>query len=230
MRIRHNKEKPGYQVSDQANRRRTADPCLHPESTVPAPAVHTVGHAARRPLRHDKRNKPLNPTDGHIIAGTSIDQHRPRARARRALFQIAPDPRDNENAEKSSMRRTRCRSCVSVREEVQRSFEGAKKRNVAPYADYIVALKEGEDGLTPRSPSSARPCSPSRCARTAMDSSRCRGTSGWSPSTARRPAARHEAANMVPATKQEFIAVYINHGRGDQWARQAFHDLARCSA
>ena len=38
-------------------------------------------------------------------------------------------------------------------------------------------------------------------------------------------AARHEAANMVPATKQEFIAVYINHGRGDQWARQAFHDL-----
>ena len=30
---------------------------------------------------------------------------------------------------------------------------------------------------------------------------------------------------MDPATKQEFVAVHINHGRDEGWARQAFHDL-----
>ena len=35
-------------------------------------------------------NKPLNPTDGHIIAGTSIDQHRFLGRVRAAqLFRRA---------------------------------------------------------------------------------------------------------------------------------------------
>ena len=38
-------------------------------------------------------------------------------------------------------------------------------------------------------------------------------------------AARFEAANRIPETKSEFVAVYICHGRDKQWARQCFHDL-----
>jgi DNA sulfur modification protein DndB len=38
-------------------------------------------------------------------------------------------------------------------------------------------------------------------------------------------AARHEAANLEPDTKQDFVAVYICHGKDGHWARQAFHDL-----
>jgi DNA sulfur modification protein DndB len=38
-------------------------------------------------------------------------------------------------------------------------------------------------------------------------------------------AARHEASNIEPATRQEFIPVYICYGRDLQWARQSFHDL-----
>ena len=31
--------------------------------------------------------------------------------------------------------------------------------------------------------------------------------------------------NLEPATKQEFVPLYICHGRDKQWARQSFHDL-----
>ncbi len=36
---------------------------------------------------------------------------------------------------------------------------------------------------------------------------------------------RHEAANIAPETKQEFVPIYICHGLDTGWARQAFHDL-----
>ena len=35
----------------------------------------------------------------------------------------------------------------------------------------------------------------------------------------------YEAANIDPATKDDFVAVYICHGFSKNWARQAFHDL-----
>ena len=38
-------------------------------------------------------------------------------------------------------------------------------------------------------------------------------------------AARFEAANINPETKDEFIPVTICHGRSIEWARQVFHDL-----
>src|SRR5262245_59120673 len=93
--------------------------------------------------------KPLNPTDGHIIAGTAIDEHRFIGRVRASqLFQIAPDPRDTANKKKIDASHE-LQELRTIRDEVQRLFEGAKKRNVAPYAEYIVALMSGEDGLTP---------------------------------------------------------------------------------
>src|ERR1700682_564262 len=91
----------------------------------------------------------LNPTDGHIIAGTCVDQHRFLGRVRAAqLFQLAPDPRDTENKKKFDASKE-VQDLFSVREEVQRLFEGAKKKNVTPYSEYIVGLTTGEDGLTP---------------------------------------------------------------------------------
>jgi len=38
-------------------------------------------------------------------------------------------------------------------------------------------------------------------------------------------AARHEARNLNEETMQEFVPIYVCHGRDKQWARQSFHDL-----
>ena len=122
-------------------------------------------------------NKPLNPTDRHIIAGTSIDQHHFLGRVRAAqLFQIAPDPRDTENKKKLDASHE-VQELREVREEVQRLFEGAKKRNVAPYADYIVA-EGGEDGLTPPITLFSEAPLAVEVREDGTGFSRCRGTSG----------------------------------------------------
>lgn len=168
----------------------------------------------------------LNPTNGHIIAGTSLDAHRFIGRVKAAqLFQIAPDPRDAENKKKVDSSKD-LQDIQSIREEVQRNFEGAKKKNVPAYADYIVSLATGEDGITPpitlyveqlleveqRDDGSAFIQIPWEEKLVAIDGET-------------QLAARHEAANVEPETKQEFIAVSIVHGRDKGWARQAFHDL-----
>jgi DNA sulfur modification protein DndB len=168
----------------------------------------------------------LNPTDGHIIAGTAIDEHRFIGRVRAAqLFQIAPDPRDTENRKKLDASHE-LQELRGIREEVQRFFEGAKKRNVVPYAEYIVGLKSGDDGLTP-------PITLFSVDNLAVET-RADGTGfiqvPWDKRLVAidgetQLAARHEAANLEPETKHEFIAVYINHGRDEGWVRQAFHDL-----
>jgi DNA sulfur modification protein DndB len=170
--------------------------------------------------------KPLNPTDGHVIAGTALDEHRFVGRVRAAqLFQIAPDPRDTENKKKLDASHE-LQELRGIREEVQRLFEGAKKRNIEPYAEYIVGLKRGEDGLTP-------PITLFSEAPLAVEA-REDGTGfiqvPWDQRLVAidgetQLAARHEAANRDPTTKNDFVAVYINHGRDEGWARQAFHDL-----
>lgn len=168
----------------------------------------------------------LNPTNGHIVAGTKIDEHRFLGRVKAAqLFQIAPDPRDSENKKKLDASKE-LQDMQGVREEVQRLFDGAKKKNVPAYAEYIVALHEGEDGLTPcitlysekpldvleREDGSAFIQVPWEEKLIAIDGET-------------QLAARHEAKNLEPATLQHFVPVYICHGRHKTWARQAFHDL-----
>ena len=91
----------------------------------------------------------LNPTDGHIIAGVVLDDHRFLGRMRAAqLLQLTKDPRDTEDlkrvaadADLDAVRR--------IRSEVQRLFEGAKAKNVEPYARYIVAVHHGQPGMAP---------------------------------------------------------------------------------
>jgi DGQHR domain-containing protein len=169
---------------------------------------------------------PLNPTDGHVVAGTKVDEHRFLGRVRASqLFQIAPDPRDTENKKKHDASKE-LQDLLDVREEVQRMFEGAKKKNVDPYCEYMIALHAGEDGITPVI---------TLYSEGALEvDDRPDGTGfiqvPWDQRLIAidgetQLAARHEAANREPATKQQFVAVYICHGRDQLWARQSFHDL-----
>ena len=114
---------------------------------------------------------------------------------------------------------------ADVREEVQRLFEGQKK-NVSAYAEYIVALSEGGDEITP----------PITLYTDKMLETEEREDGGsriqvpWGENLVAidgetQLAARHEAANLREETKQEFIPVYICFGKDRLWARQAFHDL-----
>lgn len=168
----------------------------------------------------------LNPTDGHVIAGTVLDDHRFVGRVKAAqLFQVAPDPRlteDKKHIDASAETQT----LRSVRDEVQRLFEGAKKKNVAPYAEYIAALAHGQDGIAPVI---------TLYSEQSLEVQQNADGTGFIqiPWDVRlvaidgetQLAARHEAANIEPATRQEFVPLYITHGRDTIWARQAFHDL-----
>lgn len=168
----------------------------------------------------------LNPTNGHIVAGTKIDENRFVGRVKAAqLFQIAPDPRDAENRKKHDASKE-LQDLQGVREEVQRLFEGAKKKNVPAYASYIADVFKGEDGITPvitlysedtldvdeREDGTAFIQVPWELRLVAIDGET-------------QLAARHEAANIEPDTKQAFVPVYVCHGKDTHWARQAFHDL-----
>ena len=169
----------------------------------------------------------LNPTDGHIIAGVMLDDHRFLARVRiTQLLQIAPDPRDTEDKRKLGSLKE-LQDLREIRDDVQRLFEGEKSRNVSPYADYIVDVHNGADGITP--PIILFSEGPLEFATDEK----------WGFGSILVPwerklvaidgetqlAARYEAANRDPATKEGYLAVYICHGYSKGWARQAFHDL-----
>ncbi len=168
----------------------------------------------------------LKPTNGHIVAGTKLDEHRFVGRVMAAqLFQLAPDPRDTENKKKVDASKE-VQDLLDVRLGVQRLFEGQKKKNVTSYAEYIVGLHSGEDGITP-------PITLYSESKLELQENED-GTSfiqiPWGEQLVAidgetQLAARHEAANLEPGTKSEFVAVYICHGRDKLWARQAFHDL-----
>lgn len=168
----------------------------------------------------------LEPTNGHIIAGSKLDAHRFLGRVKASqLFQIAPDPRDSENKKKVDASHE-LQELRDMRDEVQRFFEGAKKKNVPNYAEYIVALGEGQDGITPPITLYAEEA----LAIEELQNGTALIQVPWEIRLVAidgetQLAARHEAANIAPETKQEFVAVYICHGRDRLWARQAFHDL-----
>lgn len=169
----------------------------------------------------------LNPTDGHVIAGTRLDDNRFVGRMRAAqLFQIAPDPRVAEQQQRRGESTAEMAALQSVRAEVQRAFEGAKKQNVGPYSEYIVALRAGSIGITP--PITLY------CDTPLLFQENQDGTGllqvPWDVKLIAidgetQLAARHEAASKDPDTRHEFVPVYICFGHNQSWARQAFHDL-----
>lgn len=168
----------------------------------------------------------LQPTNGHMIAGTRIDEHRFVGRVKAAqLFQIAPDPRDSENKKKVDTSK-QLQEIADIREEVQRNFEGRKRKNVESYADYIIEVHGGADGLTPPITLFTTEALETEEANDGF----CWIQVPWGVSLVAidgetQLAARHEAANMQPDTKDDFVPVYICHGRDTNWARQSFHDL-----
>lgn len=168
----------------------------------------------------------LKPTEGHIVSGTKIDEHRFVGRVKAAqLFQLAPDPRDSESKQKVDASK-HLQDMLDVREEVQRLFEGQKKKNVIGYARYIVDLHNGGDGITPP----ITLYTDKTLEITEDEAGFCQIQIPWGEQLVAidgetQLAARHEAANMQPETKNEFVAVYICSGRDRLWARQAFHDL-----
>lgn len=169
----------------------------------------------------------LNPTDGHIIAGVLLDEHRFLARVKLPqLLQIAPDPRDTEDKRKLASVKE-LQDLREIRDDVQRLFEGAKAKNVVPYSEYIMDVQQGEDGITPPI---ILYCEAELVS--AVDEKYGFGLIlvPWERKLVAidgetQLAARYEAANRDPATKDSHVAVYICHGYSKNWARQAFHDL-----
>jgi len=168
----------------------------------------------------------INPTDGHVIAGVKIDETRFLGRVRAAqLFQLAPDPRQTENRSLVEANRE-LREIQEIRQEVQRLFEGAKRRNVPSYAEYIAGLKSSQNGLTPpiilfsqqkltvedKEDGTALIQVPWGIKLVAIDGET-------------QLAARFEARNIEPSTEDDFVAIMLCHGLSLEWARQAFHDL-----
>lgn len=169
---------------------------------------------------------PLNPTNGHIIAGTRVDENRFVGRVKVAqLFQLAPDPRATEDKKKLDASKE-VQDLYDIRQDVQRLFEGQKRKNVSAYAEYIVGLHNGEDGITPP----ITLFSETQLEVDEQPDGTCFIQIPWGEQLIAidgetQLAARHEAANLEPKTKNEFVAIYLCHGRDKLWARQAFHDL-----
>ena len=169
----------------------------------------------------------LNPTEGHILAGVQIDEHRFLARVKAPqLFQIAPDPRDSEDKRKLAASKE-AQDMRAIREAVQRLFEGAKAKNVGAYAEYIAAVHSGRPGITP-----AIILYSEERLDTALDGQFGHGAVliPWGKKLVAidgetQLAARYEAANRHPETQADYVAVHVCHGLPKSWARQAFHDL-----
>jgi DGQHR domain-containing protein len=165
-------------------------------------------------------------TDGHVVPGVIINDNQFVAALRGAqLFQIVVDPRLTEN-EKLVADDPALASVREVRSEVQRVFDGAKKRNVPDYAAYIENVHHGEPGLTPaillwsKDPLVAEEMEHGTALLQIPYEALIIAIDGET-----QLAARFEAAKREPATKGDRVAVIFCHGRDASWARQAFHDV-----
>jgi DNA sulfur modification protein DndB len=169
----------------------------------------------------------ISPSQGHVIAGVIIDDHTFDGKVKAAqLFQCAADPRRTEDARAYRIDPA-LQNLRRVRLEMQRLFTGKKRKNVAPYARYILSMYEGGVGITPtivlwtstplmqeeRGDGMAQLMAPFEEQLVAIDG-------------ATQLAARYVAREINnPGTAREWVAIKICHGRDVSWARQALHDL-----
>ena len=168
----------------------------------------------------------LNPTEGYVVPGSQLDDNRFVGRMRAAqLLKIADDPRITEDKRQRASSQ-QLENLFQMRKEVQRLFEGAKAKNVVPYAAYIIAVHEGQDGMVP--PLILY------CEDSLPVEQQENGTGflqiPWDAQLVAidgetQLAGRFEAGNLKPETKSNFVPVIICHGRALEWARQVFHDL-----
>ena len=161
-----------------------------------------------------------------MLAGVLISEHLFLARVRATqLFQIAPDPRDAEDRKKVEASKE-LRDLREIREDVQRLFAGQKAKNVPDYADYIVAVLRGQDGMTPPIilySEDGLEVEVDEYGKGFLQVPFDRRLVAIDGET--QLAARFEAINIDPETKREVVPVYICHGQDKGFARQCFHDL-----
>jgi DGQHR domain-containing protein len=168
----------------------------------------------------------LNPTDGHLIAGVVLDNYRFLGKMKGAqLLQVAVDPRKTEDL-KQVAASAQLEALRRMRTDVQRLFEGAKAKNVEPYAQYIAGLHHGTMGMTP--PIILFTQEPLPVQENDEGTALAQipyGTQVVAIDGETQLAARFVAADIEAATKQELVPVILCHGRDLVWARQVFHDL-----
>jgi DNA sulfur modification protein DndB len=140
------------------------------------------------------------------------------------LFAFAPDPMRIESVSKGKANEPDLEEISRVRVDVQRMFEGAKKRNVPSYAEYIKRLYRGQiDGATP--------VIELWCQELLPDGSSPNekvipwGTKFIAIDGETQLAARYVACAEEPMLKRVNIPVRVHHGRPPEWARQSFHDF-----
>lgn len=194
----------------------------------PAEAVPTgyslLAQMARR-TDMDRQLK-LNPSDGFTVPGVLINQNRFSARVQTAqLLRMCDDPRLSEDP-KRRQGDPHLQELFELRSEKQRLFEGAKRQNVPKYAEYIVAVFSGQEGVTP-------PIvlySEKELKVDVDDANLGYIQIPWNMIVVAidgetQLAARFEAVAMNAALELEDIVIDIHHGREVGWAQQAFHDL-----
>ncbi|WMT89185.1 DNA sulfur modification protein DndB [Pelagibacterium sp. H642] len=168
----------------------------------------------------------LNPTKGHMLPGVKIDDRMSLcALPANQLFQLTLDPRDAEDKKKLAASKP-LQVLAELREDVQRLFEGQKRKNVPSYAEYICGLHRGADGMTP-------PIilySEEPLAQEYDDSGLGYLQVPWGRMLIAidgetQLAARFEASNIDPETSETNVPVFVVHGFSKNWARQSFHDL-----
>jgi DGQHR domain-containing protein len=168
----------------------------------------------------------MSPSEGHVVFGTRLDDFTFLGRVKTAqLFQIADDPRKTEDA-RQLHDNPELADLRLMRLEVQRLFEGEKKKNVEPYSDYIVGLANEGVGLTPsivlwtKSGLQARDSENGTGQLLIPFEEKLVAIDGET-----QLAARYLAATKDSKVKSTWVPVVVCYGRPTEWARQVFHDL-----
>jgi hypothetical protein len=163
--------------------------------------------------------------EGPVVRGAPQDEHTfVGVMHASQLFAFAPDPIKLESVAKGAAREPDIEALSPVRVDVQRMFEGAKRRNVPSYADYIKRLHRGQiEGATP--------IIELWCEAVLPDGSGPYekilpwGTQFIAIDGETQLAARYLASAEEPLLKKVNVPVRIHHGRSVDWARQSFHDF-----
>jgi DNA-sulfur modification-associated len=161
------------------------------------------------------------------LAGSIVDDHTfcgvvPTAQ----LLHLTQDPRQTE-VKTARAASASVAALYEIRREVQRQFEGEKKRNVEPYSDYMLQVHAGQrDGEVPTiifwtesgldyevgEPPTGTIQIPYGMQLVAIDGET-------------QLAGRYLAGDKNPNFMSAPVSIKICHGRSVDWAKQVFHDL-----
>jgi|GEM_PF-1100808 len=163
---------------------------------------------------------------GQIITGLKVDDHRFVAVMKFGrLERLVSDPLVATNP-KIKGTSAALDEYAALQGQMQRSFDGGRKKNVDSYAEYIVDLSKGKFGDTPTidffSPESLHVREREAAQKSEMlwpYDLTCVPYDGETQLAARFKAARDDAK-----TRDQPIIVTITHGRPIAHGRQCFHD------